>query len=190
MMGTLSGEPSWLATIAGVPEEDLRPDLDALTARRWADRLVFTRWALVVFRFERELYADPDCEDLNSVWWDVVQRLQLVERPSDTDERDWAAKIHIATAPVYYHNFVLGHLIAAQLRDYLETHITRGPFYESEVAGRYLLDTVFGPGAREDWRDTVQRATGEPPEPAAFREFSHLERPTLGIRTPAVVPTG
>jgi hypothetical protein len=32
MMGTLSGEPSWLATIAGVPEEDLRPDLDALTA--------------------------------------------------------------------------------------------------------------------------------------------------------------
>jgi hypothetical protein len=32
MMGTLPGEPSWLATIAGVPEEDLRPDLDALTA--------------------------------------------------------------------------------------------------------------------------------------------------------------
>jgi peptidyl-dipeptidase A len=171
MIGTLSGEPSWLATIAGVPEEDLRPDLDALTARRRADRLVFTRLALVVFHFEQELYADPDCEDLNSVWWDVVQRLQLVERPSGRDEPDWAAKIHIATAPVSYHNFVLGHLIAAQLRDYLETRITRGPFYESEVAGRYLLDAVFGPSAREDWRDTVQRATGEPLNPWHFVRF-------------------
>jgi peptidyl-dipeptidase A len=62
---------------------------------------------------------------------------------------------------VYYHNYVLGHLIAAQLRDYLETHITRGPFYENEVAGRYLLEAVFGPYAREGWRDTVQRATGK-----------------------------
>jgi peptidyl-dipeptidase A len=33
----------------------------------------------------------------------------------------------VATAPVYYHNYVLGNLIAAQLRNYLETHITRGP---------------------------------------------------------------
>jgi peptidyl-dipeptidase A len=168
MMGSRSGEPGWLTRVAGVPEEDLRPDLDALAARRRAERLVFTRWALVVFRFERELYADPDREDLNQVWWDLVERLQLVKRPPGRNEPDWAAKIHVATAPVYYHNYVLGHLIAAQLRDYLETHITRGPFYESEVAGRYLLEAVFGPGAREGWRDTVQRATGEALNPDHF----------------------
>ena len=168
MMGSLAGEPGWLRRVAGVPAEDLRPDLDALAARCRADRLVFTRWALVVFRFERELYADPDREDLNSLWWDLVEQIQLVERPSGRDEPDWAAKIHIATTPVYYHNYVLGHLIAAQLKGYLETHITRGPFYESEIAGRYLLEAVFGPGAREDWRDTVQRATGEPLNPEHF----------------------
>ncbi|MDP8948651.1 MAG: peptidase M3A and M3B thimet/oligopeptidase F, partial [Actinomycetota bacterium] len=69
---------------------------------------------------------------------------------------------HVAVAPVYYHNYVLGHLISAQLRDHIETRVTRGPFYENEVAGRYLVEAFFGPGARENWQDTVLRATGEP----------------------------
>ena len=162
MMGSLSGDPGWLMTVAGVPEEELRGDLEALAARRRADRLVFTRWALVMFNFERELYADPDRDDLNALWWDLVERLQMVKRPPGRDEPDWAAKIHVAVAPVYYHNYVLGNLISAQLRNYLETHVTRGPFYENEVAGRYLVESFFGPGARENWQDTVLRATGEP----------------------------
>ena len=162
MMGSLSEEPGWLQKIGGVPGEELRGDLDALAARRRADRLVFSRWALVVFNFEKALYEDPDRGDLNSLWWDLVERLQLVNRPPGRDEPDWAAKIHVAVAPVYYHNYVLGNLISAQLRNYLETRVTRGPFYENEVAGRYLMEVFFGPGAREDWRDTVLRATGEP----------------------------
>ena len=168
MMGAIGEEPGWLRNVAGVPEEELAPRMERLAARRGEDLLVFTRWALVVFRFERELYADPDREDLNGVWWDLVEELQLLERPPGRDEPDWAAKIHVATAPVYYQNYVLGNLIAAQLRDYLETNITHGPFYENEVAGRYLLESVFGPGARENWRDTVLRATGEPLDPAHF----------------------
>ena len=168
MMGAIGEEPGWLRNVAGVPEEELAPERERLAARRREDLLVFTRWALVVFRFEKELYADPDRGDLNGVWWDLVEELQLLERPPGRDEPDWAAKIHVATAPVYYQNYVLGNLIAAQLRDYLENHITHGPFYENEVAGRYLLESFFGPGARENWRDTVLRATGEPLDPRHF----------------------
>ncbi len=160
MMGSLSKESGWLETIAGVSQEHLAPE--RLAARRRADRLVFTRWALVVFNFERLLYADPEREDLNALWWDLVQRLQLVNPPLGGDEPDWAAKIHVAVAPVYYHNYVLGNLISAQLRDHLESHITRGPFYENEVAGRYLVEAFFGSGARANWQDTVLQATGEP----------------------------
>ena len=168
MMGAIADEPGWLRAFAGVPEADLDPVREKLAARRRDDLLIFTRWALVVFRFEKELYADPDRGDLNAVWWDLVGELQGVARPEGRDEPDWAAKIHVATAPVYYHNYVVGHLISAQLRDFLEAHITRGPFYENEVAGRYLLESFFGPGARENWRDTVTRATGEPLDPRHF----------------------
>ena len=168
MMGALSGDPGWLSSVAGVPEEELDKDRAELDYRRRAEGLVFTRWALVMFHFEKALYADPDREDLNRVWWDLVERLQLVERPAGRDEPDWAAKLHVALAPVYYHNYVIGHLTAAQLRSYLENYITRGPFYENEVAGRYLLESIFGPGAREDWQTTVLRATGEPLNPDYF----------------------
>lgn len=160
MMGTLAEEPGWLSHVAEVPEETI--EKEKLATRRRIERLVFIRWALVMFRFEQALYADPDRGDLNTIWWDLVEKLQLVERLPGRDEPDWAAKIHIAIAPVYYHNYVLGALIAAQLRNYLETYITHGPFYENEAAGRYLLESFFGPGARESWRDIVLRATGEP----------------------------
>ncbi|MGH3144549.1 MAG: M2 family metallopeptidase, partial [Rubrobacter sp.] len=126
MMGSLANDPAWLSAVAGVPEADLSEGRDHLLRSARADRLVFTRWALVMFHFERTFYADPDRENLNEVWWDLVERLQLVTRPPGRDEPDWAAKIHVAVAPVYYHNYVLGHLIAAQLRHYLETYITRG----------------------------------------------------------------
>ena len=168
MMGALAEEPGWLQSVAGVPAGDLDGDAGRLATRRRADGLIFTRWALVMFNFERELYADPDREDLNSLWWDLVERLQLVERPPGRDAPDWAAKIHVAVAPVYYHNYVLGNLISAQLRDYLERHVTHGPFYENEVAGRYLVESFFGPGSRENWRDTVLRATGSELDPEHF----------------------
>jgi peptidyl-dipeptidase A len=34
--------------------------------------VLFTRWALVMWHFEKALYADPD-QDLNTLWWDLVE---------------------------------------------------------------------------------------------------------------------
>ncbi|TCJ13650.1 peptidase M3A and M3B thimet/oligopeptidase F [Rubrobacter taiwanensis] len=168
MMGALADDEGWLREIAGVPREELAADAPKLDLRRRADRLVFTRWALVMFHFEQVLYENPDRDDLNRVWWDLVERLQLVERPPERDEPDWAAKIHIATAPVYYHNYVLGDLTAAQLRAYLEREVAGGPFFLSEDAGDHLKEAFFAPGARESWDATVVRATGEELDPAHF----------------------
>jgi peptidyl-dipeptidase A len=168
MMGSLAGDAAWISAVAGVPEAELREDREHLSWRDRADKLVFIRWALVMFHFEKALYEDPEREDLNDLWWDLVERLQMVNRPLDRDEPDWAAKIHVAVAPVYYHNYVLGHLTAAQLRHHLEERVTGELFFMSEVAGRYLLEAVFGPGARSDWEDTVLGATGERLNPDYF----------------------
>jgi peptidyl-dipeptidase A len=168
MMGSLAGDPAWLSAVAGVPEADLDEVREQLLWRDRADRLVFTRWALVMFNFEKALYEDPDRDDLNALWWDLVEKLQLVKRPPGRNEPDWAAKIHLAVAPVYYHNYVLGRLIAAQLRHHLEERVAGGPFFMSEVAGRYLLEALFGPGARNRWEDAVLGATGERLNPDYF----------------------
>ena len=76
-------------------------------------------WVQVMTRFERELYADPDA-DLGTIWWDLVERHQLVERPDGDRPDDWATKIHIALAPVYYQNYLLGEITASQLEWALE----------------------------------------------------------------------
>jgi peptidyl-dipeptidase A len=108
------------------------------------------------------------------LWWDLVERLQLVNRPPGRDEPDWAAKIHVAVAPVYYHNYVLGNLIAAQLRHHLEEQVTGGEaFFMSEVSGRYLQEALFGTGARNRWDDAVQGAAGERLNPDYFVNSLH-----------------
>ena len=168
MMGSLAEEPAWLSSVAGVPRENLAADLEKLAERGRADRLVFTRWALIMYRFEKALYEDPDRADLGVLWWDLVERLQLQERPPGRDEPDWAAKVHLSVAPVYYHNYVLGHLFAAQLRSYLEARVTGGPFFADEMAGLYLQEAVFGPGARNPWGEAVLGATGERLDPEHF----------------------
>jgi peptidyl-dipeptidase A len=169
MMGSLAEDPAWLSAVAEIPEAELGEIREHLFWRERADKLVFVRWALVMFHFERELYANPDRDDLNELWWSLVECLQLVKRPPGRDEPDWAAKIHVAIAPVYYHNYVIGNLISAQLRSHLETRVTGGqPFFASEVAGRYLLEAVFGPGARNGWVKTVIGATGERLNPEYF----------------------
>jgi peptidyl-dipeptidase A len=169
MTVAVAEEPGWLQKVAGVSEGELDGDAERFAARRRAAGLVFTRWALVMFHFERALYEDPEREDLNSLWWDLVERIQLVNRAPGRNAPDWAAKIHVAIVPVYYHNYVLGNLISAQLRDHLEARVTAGePYFASEAAVRYLQEAVFGPGARNGWQDTVIGATGERLNPDYF----------------------
>lgn len=101
MMASLADDPTWLSEVAGVPEADLGEAREHLLWRERADKLIFIRCAFVMFNVEREFYADPDRDDLNSLWWDLVERLQLVNRPPGRHEQDWVAKIHVAVAPVY-----------------------------------------------------------------------------------------
>jgi hypothetical protein len=55
----------------------------------------------------------------------------------------------------------LGHLIAAKVSHHLEEQVAGEPFFMSEVAGRYLQEVVFGPGARTNWEYAVLGVAGE-----------------------------
>jgi peptidyl-dipeptidase A len=119
--------------------------------------LVAARWMLVMVDFEAALYEDPDRADLNRLWWDLVEEYQLIRRPDGRDEPDWATKIHLALAPVYYHNYLLGELMASQLTWALEEQ-TRG----GAAPGTFLRSRIFDRGASLAWNDLLREATGEP----------------------------
>jgi peptidyl-dipeptidase A len=159
MMGRLPRDPAWLRTIANVAHTDLDAITPALGEARRAALLVFARWVLVMTNFERRLYADPDA-DLDTLWWDLVEHHQLVHRPDDRHAPDWAAKIHLAAAPVYYQNYLYGEIFASQLDATLRDRA--GGIVDREAAGALLRDEVFAPGASLRWDALVERATGTP----------------------------
>jgi peptidyl-dipeptidase A len=116
LFGALAGQREWLETVLEVEAAEAAALEGRLRAARAAALLVFTRWVLVMTGFERRLYADPDA-DLDTTWWELVSRYQLVIPPAGRHAPDWAAKIHIPVSPVYYHTYLYGSIVALQLRD-------------------------------------------------------------------------
>lgn len=169
LFGRLSKDAGWLRDVAGVPAADLVGVDEQVAAALRAHMLVFARWVLVMCHFERGLYADP-AADHDTRWWDLVERFQLVTRPPGRRAPDWAAKLHLALAPVYYQNYVLGELFASQLQAAVESR--GGRLYDDRETGEWLRRSVFGPGARLRWDRLVESATGEPISAKAFaRQF-------------------
>ncbi len=159
LFGRLARYPGWLTTVAGVGAADVEALTSRLAEARRAALLVFARWVLVMTNFERGLYADPDA-DHDARWWDLVERYQRVRRPDGRHAPDWAAKIHLTVAPVYYHNYLYGELVASQLQSTLE--MRAGGVVDEPAAGRFLVDEVFRPGASVRWDRLIERATREP----------------------------
>jgi peptidyl-dipeptidase A len=109
--------------------------------------------------FERVLYSDPE-SDLDSVWWELVSRYQLLTPPDGREAPDWASKIHIAVAPVYYHTYLYGSIVGLQMRDALSAAV--GGIVDRPAAGTMLRQKLYGPGASVRWDQLVEQASGSP----------------------------
>lgn len=172
LMGRLAASTEWLIGVRGMDPTEAARLGDVFASQLRMHMLIFVRWCLVMTHFERDLYRDPDREDLDSLWWDYVERFQLLRRPDGRTAPDWAAKLHLALAPVYYHNYMIGEMIASQIQRRLD--VVAGGLVNRPAAGAYLRDTMFRPGATERWDRTIERVTGEPLSVAPFADqFIH-----------------
>ena len=161
LFGRLATDPDWMLDMGIISAEESRKTAAESRKALRLQMLVFSRWAQVMYRFEKSMYENPD-QDLNKLWWDTVEKYQLLAKPEGRDMPDWATKIHVALYPCYYHNYLLGELLASQFYSYITTYITSNPSFSGEKAvGDYLKRYVFMPGARFHWNDMIARATGE-----------------------------
>ncbi|MEN8149301.1 MAG: M2 family metallopeptidase [Planctomycetota bacterium] len=167
LMQRFTQDAAWLATVGGVGVERAAELAEGILARARLEKLIFVKWCLVMCHFERALYGDPDA-DRNRLWWDLRERFQLVKRPGGRDEPDWAAKIHLAVAPVYYQNYLLGELMASQLEAHLREQSSTGEMVNSRAVGRTLVDRLFRPGRLRPWNEALERVTGEALNPEHF----------------------
>lgn len=151
----------WLERVAGIPRSDAEQIASRGKRRLALKHLVFTRWVLVMCHFERALYENPDRSDLGKLWWDFVERFQLLTRPEpNRNDNDWAAKIHFVGYPAYYQNYLLGEVFGAQLQHAVESEC--GSFVGNPKAGKFLIERMFRQGAKYNWQTLLERMTGEP----------------------------
>ena len=135
--------------------------------------LIFSRWCQVMLRFEKGMYEKPE-QDLNKLWWDMVEKYQMVQRPPDRSLPDYASKIHIVSAPVYYHNYMMGELFASQVHHAIAKEVFKGADPNSVVyignkdVGAFMNKRVFEPGRTLSWNELTEHATGAKLNPKAF----------------------
>ena len=159
--GRLATNPAWMNYMGIIDEKEMNSIADDSFRALRLQQLVFSRWAQVMYRFEKSMYENPD-QDLNQLWWDIVEKYQMVQEPEGRDMPDWASKIHIALYPCYYHNYLLGELLASQFNNYVTTNVVKGNTdADMKAVGEYFKTNVFMQGARYQWNEMIEKATGE-----------------------------
>ena len=163
---------AWLDKM-GVKIDDPRAFDEAAAKVQRNQLLIFSRWCQVMLRFEKSMYEDPD-QDLNKLWWDLVEKYQLVKRPPHRNAPDYASKIHIVSAPVYYHNYMMGQLFASQVHHTIAKEVYNGAdpsmviYVGDKRVGDFMKKKVFEPGRTLDWQGLTKHATGEALSPKSF----------------------
>ncbi|MHC4728638.1 MAG: M2 family metallopeptidase, partial [Planctomycetota bacterium] len=173
--GRLSRNAAWMQQMLGLSESQ-RAKIEKVSEKYLRfQQVLFARWAMVMYNFEKQLYADPD-QDLNTLWWDLVEKYQFIKRPPRPVDAGWASKLHFTTAPCYYHNYMMGELLASQLHNHIVQKILMVKSDEDvnyvghKEVGNFIREKILEPGAVYHWNKMVRRATGEALTPKYFVE--------------------
>jgi len=166
-----SKSKNWLLKM-GVNLPDPKAFDDAARRTERNRLLIFSRWCQVMLRFEKGMYENPE-QDLSKLWWDLVEQYQMVKRPANRKAPDYASKIHIVSAPVYYHNYMMGQLFASQVhhaisRDVYSTDPSLVIYVGDKKVGDFMKEKVFAPGRSLTWKELTKHATGEELSASAF----------------------
>lgn len=176
MIGALCKNEEWLAKVRRIDPAKSPEIIEAARKKLRAEKLIFSRWGQVIVRFEKGMYENPE-QDLGKLWWDLKAKYQMLPPPENVSRPDYAAKIHVVAAPVYYHSYVMGDLFACQVHNTIARKVCgvsepiKTCYYGRKEAGAFLREKIFGPGNLYHWNELTRRATGEPLTAKYFAEM-------------------
>lgn len=134
------------------------------------ERLFFCRWALMVYHFERRLYADPG-ENPDTLWREMNRRFLLLDLNSDyvlsQEKQQWWQETYFGLESGRIHNLLLAELWAAQVTEHLCARYPKlgepcnPSLVGNEEVGEYFKKFVFEPGATLRWDELTRIATGK-----------------------------
>jgi len=166
LFGGYASNVNWMKESLNLSNKEVKKIKKTVERNAKLSKLIFARWSMVVFNFERNLYENPD-QDLNKLWWDLVEKYQFIKRPENPVGAEWATKMHIANYPVYYQNYQLGEIFASQVLNfvaenfYKDVNMKEATFWNNPQAGEYLKKQIYSVGKKLEWNEMIKNATGE-----------------------------
>ena len=166
LFGGYASNVNWMKESLNLSNKEVKKIKKTVERNAKLSKLIFARWSMVVFNFERNLYENPD-QDLNKLWWDLVEKYQFIKRPDSPVGAEWATKMHIANYPVYYQNYQLGEIFASQVLNfvaenfYKDVNMKEATFWNNPQAGEYLKKQIYSVGKKLEWNEMIKNATGE-----------------------------
>jgi len=161
----LTTNPVWMEQLLKLSPEQKADYISQMRENHPAHELYLSGWSLLMFNFEKALYENPD-QDLNKLWWDMVEKYRLIRRPEHRNEPDWACNYHLVLLPLYYQNYLLGDVFASQLLNTIA--VSQGlkttddlQFVDNKAMGDFLKGKVLSIGKKYRWDELVKKATGE-----------------------------
>lgn len=152
LMGRFAYTPQFLKSLKANANPKVLEDIFEGLKRR---QFIFSRWVLVMVHFEANLYQNPE-QDLNQLWWSLVQKYQKICPPSHRSGKyDWACKYHVGLAPVYYHSYLLGEFLASMIKEHFQAENPNPLFEQSQVAS-FLNEKLFSVGNRYPWHRLIE----------------------------------
>jgi len=176
MIDRLVENPAWTEAMGLIDAKTRDKVMPEAKAKAAFGALQFSRWTQVILRFEKEMYGNPE-QDLNKLWWDLVEKYQGLKRPEGRQAPDYASKIHVAIVPVYYQNYMMGELFGAQLHEAIAASLGADPattvYVGKPEVGTFLKEKLFAPGRRMHFEQLTETITGKPLSAEAFaRRFT------------------
>lgn len=166
LFGKLATHPVWIKETFNVNEDQFINFKNSAIKLLKINQLIFTNWVIVMYEFEKELYENPE-QNLNELWWKLHNNYLQINTPFNRNKPDWASKIHIATSPCYYHNYLLGEIFASQLNQYLHSkilcnqNVLDSVIINNFLIGEFLINELFKFGSSKRWEDVINISVKE-----------------------------
>jgi peptidyl-dipeptidase A len=143
-------DPEWLSQNTTLS----RGEITRFVKATRASLLLRLRSLMALSTFEFQAYENPD-QDLNKLFSRTRARYLLV---SENETPQWAAQSIYTTHPVYFQNYILAEMIAAQTIQHLKENY--GELLNNRKIAEFLIENYYAPGSSIDWPEKVRKATG------------------------------
>ncbi len=150
IMEHFASDSDWLQENTSIPEAEIRRFVKA----NKASRLLRLRNLVALSTFEFQAYDNPD-QELNRLWSKIRSQYLCVQ---ENETPQWASQSIFTTHPIYFQNYIIADLIAAQTITHLKD--THKPLLGNPEVSKFLISNYYAPGASVDWQEKIKKATG------------------------------